>query len=296
MPILKGDEAFGMIGTYGQHENAFDESDVRLLQTLANSMSVALENARLFDETQRRSRETAALAEVGRDISATLDLGAVMDRIARHAKDLLHADNSAIFLPDAGGRTYRAIVAIGGVAEAIKATVIESGIGIIGSLLAAGRAEFINDTGSDPRAVQIPGTDRQTDERLMVAPFLAGKAVKGAMAVVAHRRTSVRRHRARVPDGPLAAGDGRDRERAAVQRDEGGARAADRDRRSAEGDQRIADRRAAGVRRDRRARDDAVRRAHRCVLTRFDGELVHLAAFHGASTEADASDAQRLFR
>ncbi len=146
-------------------------------------MGVALENARLFDETQRRSRETAALVEVGRDISATLDLGAVMDRIAAHAKDLLHADNSAIFLPDAGGRTYHAIVAHGTVAKAIKGTEIEAGSGIIGSLLAAGRAEFINDTGADPRAVQIPGTDRQTDERLMVAPLLAGTAVRGAMAV-----------------------------------------------------------------------------------------------------------------
>ena len=39
-------------------ENAFSESDVRLLQTLANSMSVALENARLFEETQRLLKET----------------------------------------------------------------------------------------------------------------------------------------------------------------------------------------------------------------------------------------------
>ena len=40
------------------HEDAFSDSDVRLLQTLANSMSVALENARLFDETQRLLKET----------------------------------------------------------------------------------------------------------------------------------------------------------------------------------------------------------------------------------------------
>ena len=39
-------------------EHAFSQSDVRLLQTLANSMSVALENARLFDETQRLLKET----------------------------------------------------------------------------------------------------------------------------------------------------------------------------------------------------------------------------------------------
>ena len=35
------------------HEDAFSESDVRLLTTLAGSLSVALENARLFDETKR---------------------------------------------------------------------------------------------------------------------------------------------------------------------------------------------------------------------------------------------------
>ena len=72
---MAGDQARGLIELGDmEREDAFSESDVRLLQTLANSMSVALENARLFDETQRRTREAAALAEVGRDISSTLDL------------------------------------------------------------------------------------------------------------------------------------------------------------------------------------------------------------------------------
>ncbi len=184
IPILGSHRVLGSISIENyDYENAFGEAEVRLLSTVAASMGVALENARLFDETQRRGRETAALAEVGRDISATLDIGAVMDRIAAHAKELLHADNSAIFLPGADGRTYRAIVALGAVAEAIKATEVEAGSGIIGSILAAGRAEYINDTGADPRAVQIPGTDRHTSERLMVAPLVAGTAVRGAMAV-----------------------------------------------------------------------------------------------------------------
>ncbi len=104
VPMVAGDQARGVIRLMDmEHEHAFSDSDVRLLQTLANSMSVALENARLFDETQRRTRETAALAEVGRDISSTLDLSTVMDRIARHAKNLLNAGSSAIFLPDASG-------------------------------------------------------------------------------------------------------------------------------------------------------------------------------------------------
>jgi GAF domain-containing protein len=124
-----------------ERKDAFDEGAVSLLSTVAASMGVALQNARLFDETQRRGRETAALAEVGREISSTLDLATVMDRIAHHAKDLLHADNSAIFLPDAAGRTYRAIVSLGADADQIRATDVRSGEGIIGSLLEAGRAE-----------------------------------------------------------------------------------------------------------------------------------------------------------
>jgi len=184
VPMVAGDQARGLICLFDmEREHAFTDSDVRLLQTLANSMSVALENARLFDETQRRTRETAALAEVGRDISSTLDLATVMDRIARHAKDLLNADNSAIFLPDAGGQKYRAIVAVGTVAPAIQSTVIEVGTGIIGSLIQSGRAEFINNTSADPRGIQIPGTEKADNERLMVAPLLAGTTVKGAMAV-----------------------------------------------------------------------------------------------------------------
>ena len=77
-----------------------------------------------------------------------------MDRIARHARDLTSADNSAIFLPDPGGQTYRAIVAIGDMAEALQSAEIEAGAGIIGNLLQSGRAEFVNDTGSDRRAIQ----------------------------------------------------------------------------------------------------------------------------------------------
>jgi GAF domain-containing protein/DNA-binding response OmpR family regulator len=166
-----------------ERERAFSESDVRLLQTLAGSMGIALENARLFDETNRDARESAALNEVGRDISSTLDLSAVMERIASHARDLLQADTSAIFLPEAGGTVFRAIVAQGLNAEEIKVDTIKAGEGIIGTLAQQGKAEFINDTNKDPRGVQIPGTPEQAEERLMVAPLLMEEKVSGMMAV-----------------------------------------------------------------------------------------------------------------
>ncbi|HKU87170.1 MAG TPA: GAF domain-containing protein, partial [Casimicrobiaceae bacterium] len=183
VPLLKGDEALGVIALYSNETDAYADSHVRLLTTLANALSVALENARLFDETQRRTRETSALADVGRDISATLDLAKVLDRIARHAMDLLHGDNSAIFLPEPDGNSYRATVAIGTVAPQILAMDVQAGRGIIGSLLSSGRAEFVNDTRSDARGIQIAGTEEATDERMMVAPLFVGDEVRGGMTV-----------------------------------------------------------------------------------------------------------------
>src|SRR5207248_7093902 len=59
VPLIAGDQVRGMIDLVDmEREHAFSESDVQLLQTLANSMSVALENARLFDETQRLFKES----------------------------------------------------------------------------------------------------------------------------------------------------------------------------------------------------------------------------------------------
>ena len=188
VPIIGSDRVLGILSLSDfEREGAFGESEIRLLTTVAASMGVALENARLFEEIQRRTRESAALAEVGRDISSTLDLPTVMDRIAHHAKELLGADHSAIFLPEStaagGAHSFRAIVAEGQDAAQVKDLVIEAGVGIIGSIIANGRAEYVNDTNHDLRAVLIEGTSQESDERLMVAPLRTGKTVKGAMAV-----------------------------------------------------------------------------------------------------------------
>jgi signal transduction histidine kinase/CheY-like chemotaxis protein/tetratricopeptide (TPR) repeat protein len=184
VPILAGERMLGMMVIEDHsHVDAFGDAELRLLSTVATAMGVALQSAQRFDETQRRAKESAALATVGRELSSTLELRRVMDGIAHHAKELLHAAHSAIFVPDEGKSTFRAIVALGSIAQAIQATVVEPGRGIVGSLLQSGQAEFVNDAAHDPRTIQIPGTVQRDDERLMVVPLKAGDAVQGAMAV-----------------------------------------------------------------------------------------------------------------
>ena len=240
VPIFTGERMLGFISVENMdRDGAFGDPDVRLLSTIAASLGVALENARLLEETQRNARESSALSEVGRDLSSTLDLGTVMDRIARHAKDLLQAGNSAIFLPDAEAGTYRAIVAVGDVADAIKATMIKSGTGIIGSIVQTGQPELVNDTQADPRVVQIPGTEPQQDERLMVVPLAADGAVEGAMAVWRTGGAPFDERDLQFPCRSVAAGDGRPPQCAPLQRDERSPRAAKGFVRCAAGDQRL---------------------------------------------------------
>jgi GAF domain-containing protein/DNA-binding response OmpR family regulator len=184
VPILVGERAIGAISVQSTtQEGRFGESDARLLSTIAANVGVAIQNARLYREAHRRGDEMAALADVGREISATLDVDAVLRQIGERVQTLLEADTSALFLADPDGRTYRAILALGEVAEQILADKVVEGEGIIGDVVRTRTPQFVNDVTSDSRTISIPGTADVAEERLMVAPLIARDRVTGVMAV-----------------------------------------------------------------------------------------------------------------
>ena len=193
VPMVVGDQVKGVISLQNiDLEEAFSEADVRLLMTLANSMSVALENARLFDETQRllaeteqRASEMAALAEIGSDIASTHELKPVLERLVVRTKELLKVSDIALFMVEPGGETLCAEVALGKYADEIKATSLQIGEGIIGSDARLGRAEIIQHPSQDPRTIHIPGTPEEDDEveGLMCAPLISRNKVIGMIGV-----------------------------------------------------------------------------------------------------------------
>lgn len=88
-------------------ENAFTESDLHLLENLANSLSAALENAGLFNETQRllketeqRNNELAILNSISEAISRTLDVKALLRIMGDKIRDIFQADGVVITLLD----------------------------------------------------------------------------------------------------------------------------------------------------------------------------------------------------
>lgn len=184
VPLVTGEQCRGLIDINDyETEHAFSESDVRLLETLANSMSVALENARLFDEIQRRERENIALLDISRDISSTLETSTVLEGIATHAMSVLNGELSGLFLPEGNAGVYRAIAAFGIEAENLKDDTINLGEGILGNIAKNKIGEIVNNVNNDPRAIQIAGTGINLDEHLLAVPLLANDELVGLMAV-----------------------------------------------------------------------------------------------------------------
>ena len=185
VPLRSGEQMTGYISLQNvDREHAFDEADMRLLETLANSLSVALENARLHAETQRRAREMATLAEIGSDIAASRELEPVLERIAQHAREILHCREIAVLLREGESDQFRPIVALGHYPQEVKSLSFGPETGVTGHILASGVAEIVNDLARDPRSMRVPGTSgSEKEEHLMGAPLISQGRVIGGIVV-----------------------------------------------------------------------------------------------------------------
>ncbi|MGH2523471.1 MAG: GAF domain-containing protein, partial [Anaerolineales bacterium] len=93
VPMVAGEDVIGVISVQDvEQEGRFTESDVRLLSTIAASVGVAIQNVRLFEESQRRAGQLAALNDLGRAISGELGQEAILRLLAEHIQRLMIVD------------------------------------------------------------------------------------------------------------------------------------------------------------------------------------------------------------
>jgi signal transduction histidine kinase/CheY-like chemotaxis protein len=185
VPIIVGEQVIGVVDVQSFRCNAFDDSHVRLLTTLASSMGVALENARLYVEADRRASQMATLAEAGREIAASRDLPAIMANITRQAHDVCRARTTVLRLAEPDGQSYRTAVALGLYAEQFKSDVLTPGYGITGAIILSGVPEIISETEKDPRTAHVQGTPEEEEqpETMMVAPLVVRSQTVGVLTL-----------------------------------------------------------------------------------------------------------------
>ena len=101
VPMIVGDQVVGRISLQNiDRTNAFKEADVRLLATIASSLSVALENARLWDETRRRAAELAVVNSVQSGLARRLDSQQMYDLVGDKIQEIFDAQVVDIALVD----------------------------------------------------------------------------------------------------------------------------------------------------------------------------------------------------
>ncbi|HEY1563335.1 MAG TPA: GAF domain-containing protein [Gaiellaceae bacterium] len=101
VPLVTGGKATGVISLQNiDREHAFTDSDQQLLETLAGSLSVALENARLVHETRQRNAELALINSVQEAIAGELDSQAIYDLVGDRIRDVFDAQTVTIAISD----------------------------------------------------------------------------------------------------------------------------------------------------------------------------------------------------
>jgi nitrate/nitrite-specific signal transduction histidine kinase len=87
VPIKLKEQVIGVLDVQSEQLNAFDDSDVTVVQSLANQAAIAIENARLFDAEQRRAEQFRVLSEVGQRMTSILDVDQLLLEIVSLIRD-----------------------------------------------------------------------------------------------------------------------------------------------------------------------------------------------------------------
>lgn len=179
VPMFVGKQVAGVVSLQNlDREGAFGQSDVSLLQTLASSMSVALENARLFSETRRRADELATINRISSALASQWEVGALIQLAGEQIRDTFSADIAYVALLDRSSNLIRFPYTFGENLEEIPV-----GMGLTSKILETCRPLLIN-RDLETRRAEIGA--KQVGVRVksyLGVPILVGTEAIGAVSV-----------------------------------------------------------------------------------------------------------------
>ncbi|MBK6662254.1 MAG: GAF domain-containing protein [Thermoflexaceae bacterium] len=96
IPLVRKDTTFGYVALAFDEPGYYTEERVRLARGISDFIAVAVENARLFSETEARSREAETLLDVSLSTAQTLDLQPLLGSILQNLRRVIPYSGSAI--------------------------------------------------------------------------------------------------------------------------------------------------------------------------------------------------------
>jgi diguanylate cyclase (GGDEF)-like protein/putative nucleotidyltransferase with HDIG domain len=154
VPLVAYDHAIGAMAVFSDQEHVFDEGHLELLRVLASEASIAIENARLFQEERTKARHLSLLNTISRNAIATLNPDEMLAKITEQLEAGLTYDHIGIGQLEYATREI-VIQAEGGKRRGALGQRIPLGKGLIGQVarngqLAAYNANIPADAGFKP--------------------------------------------------------------------------------------------------------------------------------------------------
>ncbi|PLW71292.1 histidine kinase, partial [Streptomyces sp. DJ] len=191
VPIRVRDQVFGnLYMTEKQGSAEFDAEDEAVLSTLAVAAGVAIDNARLYEETRRRELWLRANAEITHGLLSGGPRSEVIGLIAERALANTSSSLAVIAVPMADTSALTVELAVGRGAERFRGLVLPAEGTLIGAALTAGGPVTSADSSADPRI--LVGPSRFTGLGPAVAvPIGTGSGVRAVLLLARDRGAPV---------------------------------------------------------------------------------------------------------
>jgi PAS domain S-box-containing protein len=173
----------------GERRTIFDDHDVWLAGLFAEQAAVALENALLVAEVQRRAEELAALHRAGHAIASTLDLNGVLGLVIAEVRNILNSEGASVLLyepaPDGVNDALVFAAAAGPGAAGLVGTRLPANVGIAGWVVREKEAALVSDAQSDARFYssvdQLSGI---TTRSVLAVPLMVKGVLQGVVEAI----------------------------------------------------------------------------------------------------------------
>lgn len=186
LPLIAQEEPIGVVVLFdrGEMRHLSPQSD-DFARTLANHAAIAVQNARLYEDTQRQLRVSALLNEASRVINSSLDTDEILQSLLAQMNELLNAEAISIALVDPAADELVYTVAEGAGSETIVGLRVPSNQGVSGWVMKVGEPTLVPDMDQDVRFYR--GGDQRTGHvtRAMIcAPLRVKDEVLGTIQAI----------------------------------------------------------------------------------------------------------------
>jgi len=175
VPLLMRDRLLGIMTIHSYRKGyRYSDEQVDVLTTIAAQAAVAIENARLYQQSARQTRQLATLNQIGRTLTSSLDPDRVPALIIAQVTELLNVEEGSLLLADQATGDLVFAYTTGPFGQQLLGQHIPRGVGLAGYVFEHGESVIVNDVKRDERFYKITDKSSGFVTRAILAVPLRG--------------------------------------------------------------------------------------------------------------------------